>query len=184
MENNNKIYKSIEVNNMSHIKILDISNNNLFRFPSEEINLLNNLMILNCSNNNITEINLTNPKLIVFECYNNKLNKFPNIVSSTCINISKNNIMDIPYKKILQMNLIVFFYHDNIIPINKQLLVFEFKRQEYLIQTLQFEYPYEIQKIMKNSDDNKISIKMLKDFEEDVYENYYTRELIEQILYF
>ena len=183
MDNNNKIYKSIEVNNIKHIKILDISNNNLDILP-EEIKLLTNLMILDCSYNNITEINLTNPKLIVLDCFHNKLNKFPNIISSTCINISKNNITDIPYKKILSMNLIVFLYYGQNIPINKKLLVLEFKRQEYLIQTLQFEYPYEIQKIMKNSDMNKISIKMLKDFEEDVYENYYLRELIEEILYY
>jgi len=80
------------------------------------------------------------------------------------------------------MNLIVFLYYDNMIPINKKLLVLEFKRQEYLIQTMQFEYPYEIQKIMKNSDENKISIKMLKEFEEDVYENYYMRDLIDDII--
>ena len=58
MDTDNKIYKSIEVNNMQNIKILDISNNNLDILP-EEIKLLNNLMILDCSYNNITEINLT-----------------------------------------------------------------------------------------------------------------------------
>jgi hypothetical protein len=31
---------------------------------------------------------------------------------------------------------------------------------------------------------NKISIRMLKDVEEDIYENYYTRDLIEEIEYY
>ena len=31
---------------------------------------------------------------------------------------------------------------------------------------------------------NKISIRMLKDVEEDIYENYYLRDLIEEIEYY
>ena len=177
-----KIYKSIDMHNMHNMhnmKILNISNSNLVELP-KEINLLDNLVFLDCGYNNITEINLTNPKLVVLDCFHNKLNKFPNISSEfiKCIHIGKNNIVDIPYKKILLMDLIVFLYYDNMIPINKKLLVLEFKRQQYLIQTLQFEYNME--KIMENNDMNKISIRMLKDVEEDIYENYYMRDFIEE----
>ena len=182
------IYKTIDINNIHNvkinIKILDISNNNLLTLP-KEINLLENLRILDCSYNNITEIGLTNPKLIVLNCFSNKLTKFPNIFSCEyirCIHIGMNNITYIPYKKIYRMDLIVFLYFGNNIPIDMKLLVLEFKRQRYLIQTLQYEY--DMNKIIQNDNMNKISITMLKDVEEDIYENYYTRELIEEIEFY
>ena len=80
------------------------------------------------------------------------------------------------------MDLIVFLYFGNNIPIEKKLLVLEFKRQRYLIQT--FQHEYDMNKIIQNDNMNKISIRMLKDVEEDIYENYYTRDLIEEIEYY
>ena len=173
---------------VSKIKIFDISNCKLTKLPSE-IESLTNLLILNCSNNQIEIIELNNEKLVILNAYDNKLTTFPVIPSSViCLQISKNNIKNIQYKKVEVQRLVVFLYYDNPfdnISKNKNLIILESKRQKYLIDLYYSDddicyFALEMRSILKNYENKKIRISELKCLEESIYEDYFLYEFVEK----
>jgi Leucine-rich repeat (LRR) protein len=176
----------LDITKFKNIMVLDISNSNLTHLP-KEINQLFNLRALICENNKITTIeNIYLPNLVVLSVFNNMLTQFPQIESPLgCLHIGKNNIEIIPYKKILDMQLIVFLYFDN--PFddfknNKNLRWLESNRQKQLLTqaSLSSIHDLSINKdvLQKYDDDKKINIKTLKGIEEDIYGEFYMTDFI------
>ena len=100
--------KTFHFDNLQNIRILSIINCDLTQLPLE-ISILQNLIILNLSDNKLTNIELSNPKLVVLDCAYNKLITFPKFTSQIqCLNIINNNITSIPYKKMLFFHYFLF----------------------------------------------------------------------------
>jgi Leucine-rich repeat (LRR) protein len=181
---NDVTMKNISV--YTNLTILNLNKLNLVCLP-ENISELHNLRLLCCDYNNIENINIKFKNLNVFTCFDNKLTKFPNIEAPlSCLHIGRNNITDIPYKKIIHMELIVFLYFDN--PFddfqnNKKLRMLESQRQQTVIEN---EFPFiftNIEKVRVLHNNKKISISLLKSVEEANFEEYYMNEFIDEILH-
>ena len=183
-------HKNFHFDNLQNIRILSIINCDLTQLPLE-ICTLQNLIILNLSNNKLTNIELSNPKLVVLDCAYNKLTEFPKFTSQIqCLNIINNNIASIPYKKIEDMRLVVFLYADNPFLNNKinktNLLILESRRQKFLVELYHYQdivifFHLEMKPILKNYENKKICFSALKCLEESIYEEYYMYEFYQKI---
>jgi Leucine-rich repeat (LRR) protein len=182
--------KTFHFDNLQNIRILSIINCDLTQLPLE-ISILQNLIILNLSNNKLTNIELSNPKLVVLDCAYNKLITFPKFTSQIqCLNIINNNIANIPYKKIEDMRLVVFLYDDNPflnkISDKKNLLILESRRQKFLVDLYYHQdivnfFHLEMKPILENYENKQISYSALKCLEESIYEDYFMYEFYQKI---
>lgn len=178
------------LNNLTDIKILNLTNLGLENIPPE-ITTLKNLIYLCLDSNKIKSANIVHNQLEYISLYDNQLNQFPSLFTPmlSCLHIGKNNIADIPYKLVNKMKLAVFLYDDN--PFceskhsNLELKKLESKRQKYL---LMFHYDHifncdlEFETLYQYDKNGKFKYNVLKYLEETIYETYYTSEYIEQIL--
>jgi hypothetical protein len=180
----------LDITKFKNIVVLDVSNSDLSYLP-KEINNLYNLKALMCENNKISKIEpIYLPNLVIACFFNNKLKQFPQIESPLkCLHIGKNNIVNIPYKKILEKDLIVFLYFDN--PFddfknNEQLRWLELHRQKYLLAQANLSLIYDLvsnkDELAEYVENKKINITFLKGIEEDIFGEFYMNEFMDRII--